>query len=150
VSKLELEEIPLPKGWTRAVRTALLHVISLAYAAIACARGRATRRRFGLRAQLEAERVETGMLRKEMGAKDRRFAKVPPGNRPHYTPRDRLEVLEVIAARGLTVEEGAARFQITATTLAPWKKRIDERGPDALVQTRVPINRFPKFVEHAV
>ena len=29
-------------------------------------------------------------------------------------------------------------------------KRLDERGPDALVQLREPVNKFPEFVRYAV
>jgi len=39
---------------------------------------------------------------------------------------------------------------VTAATIASWMKRIDEEGPDALVQIREPVNRFPDFVRYAV
>ena len=29
-------------------------------------------------------------------------------------------------------------------------KRIDEEGPDAILQLREPVNRFPRFVRYAV
>lgn len=34
--------------------------------------------------------------------------------------------------------------------VASWLKRVDEQGPDALVQLPVPVNRYPDFVRHAV
>ena len=39
---------------------------------------------------------------------------------------------------------------VTAATIASWMKRLDEQGPDALVQIREPVNKFPDFVRYAV
>lgn len=39
---------------------------------------------------------------------------------------------------------------MTATTIAAWLKRIDEHGPDALVQLYEPVNKFPDFVRYIV
>ena len=39
---------------------------------------------------------------------------------------------------------------VTAATVASWLKRIDEDGPDALVQLPSPVNKFPDFVRHVV
>ena len=39
---------------------------------------------------------------------------------------------------------------ITAATVAAWTGRLDEEGPDALVQVPVPVNRFPDFVAYIV
>jgi len=37
-----------------------------------------------------------------------------------------------------------------AGTIASWLKRVDEQGPDALLQIREPVNKFPDFVRYAV
>ena len=39
---------------------------------------------------------------------------------------------------------------VTAATVASWLKRIDEDGPDALVQLPRPVNKFPELVRHVV
>ena len=41
-------------------------------------------------------------------------------------------------------------FHVTAATIASWVKRVDEQGPDALVQIREPVNKFPDFVRFVV
>jgi putative transposase len=41
-------------------------------------------------------------------------------------------------------------FHVTAPTVASWLGRLEEEGPDALVQIRVPVNRFPDFVRYLV
>jgi hypothetical protein len=41
-------------------------------------------------------------------------------------------------------------FHVTAPTVAAWLGRLEEEGPDALVQMRVPVNRFPDFVRYLV
>ena len=35
-------------------------------------------------------------------------------------------------------------------TLASWKARIDEDGPNALLQTTEPVNKFPDLVRYIV
>ena len=47
-------------------------------------------------------------------------------------------------------EQTADAFQLTAPTIASWMQRVDEAGADALVQMRVPVNKFPDFVRYVV
>ena len=44
--------------------------------------------------------------------------------------------------RGWSLEHTARLFHLTAATIASWMKRVDEQGPDALVQIREPVNKF--------
>jgi transposase InsO family protein len=62
----------------------------------------------------------------------------------------RLAILEVRAARGWSLEQTAAAFLVCPKTIASWMKRLDEKGSDALVQLRTPVNKFPEFVRYAV
>ena len=39
---------------------------------------------------------------------------------------------------------------VTAATIASWMRRVDEEGPEALVQLPVPVNKFPDFVRYLV
>ena len=48
----------------------------------------------------------------------------------------------------IRVEQTASTFLVTGATIAAWTK--DEAGPDALVQLREPVNKFPDFVRYAV
>jgi transposase InsO family protein len=55
-------------------------------------------------------------------------------------------VLALKAARGWNLAQTAARFLVEPATIASWLRRIDEEGPDALVQLPAPVNTYPEFV----
>ena len=61
-----------------------------------------------------------------------------------------MAILELRAARGWSTQQTADVFQVTAATVASWNKRLDEQGPDPLLQLREPVNRFPDFVRYLV
>ena len=85
-----------------------------------------------------------------MRIKDARMARIAPLRRPHYPPTERMAILELRAARGWSLQQTAEAFQLTAPTIASWMQRVDEEGSDALVQMRVPVNKFPDFVRYVV
>jgi hypothetical protein len=113
--------IPLPKGWPRRVRSAVLYVLSLARVAYASARGWAAYHassRVRKKAELERCQQELALLREELRVKDARMARVPPHQRPHYSPTDRMAILQLRAARGGSLEQTAQVFLLTAATIA--------------------------------
>jgi hypothetical protein len=84
-----VSDIPLPSGWAKNVRSAVLQVISLAHYAITCARGWAANRinaRVRLAARNDRLQQETELLREEIRIKDARMAKLNPRRRPYYPP----------------------------------------------------------------
>ncbi len=100
--------ISLPKSWPRHVKSAVLHVISLAHFAIVHARGRAegsggSQDRFW--SENERLNEEYALLREEMRIKDFRMMQIPPQNRPRYRPQERMAILELRAARGMNHPE---------------------------------------------
>jgi len=135
--------IPLPKAWPARVRSAVLCAI----------RGRAADSGVALlrlKAEIARLQQDVAMLREEIRIKDARMARVDPHKRPHFAPTDRMAILELRAARCWSQQQAADVFQISAATVASWHKRLDEVGPDALVQFREPVNRFPDFVRYLV
>ena len=64
------------------------------------------------------------------------MGQISPHRRPHYPPTERMAILELRAARGWSLQQTADTFRLTAPTVASWMKRVDEEGPDALVQLR--------------
>jgi transcriptional regulator with XRE-family HTH domain len=131
----------------------MLHVISLAQYAAAYTQGWAANslnERVRLKAAVDSLTIEAGEIREEMRIKDTRMKQIVPQRRPHYAPIERMAILELRAARGWSLNQTADAFLVTAATIASWMKRIDEEGPDALVQIREPVNRFPDFVRYAV
>jgi len=76
--------------------------------------------------------------------------RIPAHQRPHYSPVDRMAILQLRAAYGWSYEQTADTFLITPATIASWTRRVDEQGPDALLQLPEPVNRFPDVVRYAV
>jgi transposase InsO family protein len=146
-------EIPLPRGWLRCVKSAVLHVVSLARFATIHTRGWAAdslSARLRLKASLDEARSEVALLEEEIRIKDARMAILDPHRRPHYPPTERLAILELRAARGWSAIQTARRFMVEPGTIAEWMGRLDEEGDGALLKTAEPVNRFPDFVRHMV
>ena len=145
--------IALPKSWQNCVRSAVVHTISLAHFAIVYARAWAADS-INVRVRLAAENdrlhEECALLREELRLKDARIAQIAPQRRPQYRPHERMAILELRAARGWSLKQTADTFLVTSTTIGAWLKRIDEQGPDALVQLHEPVNKFPDFVRYIV
>jgi transcriptional regulator with XRE-family HTH domain len=61
-----------------------------------------------------------------------------------------MAILELRAARGWSLKQTADTFFLTPATVTSWMKRINEKGSDALLQLREPVNKFPDFVRYIV
>src|SRR5262249_22526005 len=139
--------------WPRNVRSALVHVVALAqYAAVYTRSWAAESRnaRVRLRATVDQLQQEVALLQAEIRIKDARIHCLPAHRRPYYPPAERLEILELRAARGWSLQQTADAFLVTAATIRSWMQRLEETGPRALVQLRTPVNKFPDFVRYAV
>jgi hypothetical protein len=145
--------IRLPKSWTSQVRSAVLHVISLARFSLAYSRSWAAdsaNTRLRLKAALERAEEEIALLREELRIKDARMTQIPPHRRPYYPPVERMAALQLRAARNWSLQQTAEAFLLTAATISSWMKRIDEPGTHPLVQLREPVNKWPEFVRYLV
>ena len=135
-AKSSSSAIPLPRGWPSRVKSAIVQVISLAQYATVCTQGWAANSvnpRLRLKAELDRDNQEIALLREEMRIKDARMRHLPPNQRPHYPPTERMAILELKAARNWSLAQTARAFLITAATISCWMRRLDEQGPDALV-----------------
>ena len=145
--------IALPNSWPKCIRSAMLHVISLAQYAVVYTRSWAADSR-NTRVRLKAEngrlKQEVAMLQAEIRIKDSRMQCLAPHRRPFYPPAERMEILQLRAARGWSIAQTADVFLVTAATIASWMNRLEEEGPEAHVQLRTPANKFPEFVRYAV
>lgn len=149
----ETSKIPLPKGWKKHVRSAVLHVISLAQYATTYTRAWAAdsfNGRVRLKAELDWASHQIALLHEELRIKDARWARIDPHRRPHYPPTERMAILQLRAARGWSLVQAPRVFHLTAATITSWMKRLGEEGADALVQLREPVNRFPDYVRYVV
>ncbi len=153
MSAKKAPRIPLPKSWTSHVRSAMLNAISLAQFATVYTRSWAVdsvNGRVRLKVENNRLRQEFVSFEEEIRIKDARMAQINRHRRPHYLPTERMAILELRAARGWTLQQAADTFLLTAATIASWMKRVDEEGPDSLLQLREPVNKFPDFVRYAV
>ena len=140
--KKETTDAPLPPRWTDSVKSAVLQVISLAkHAAVYTKSWAANSSNARVRLKAENDRLteEVELLREELRIKDARMAGIDPHHRPRYPPQQRMAILELKTARHWSLEQTARAFLVTAATVASWMKRLDESGPDALVQLSAPV-----------
>lgn len=152
-AKSSSSPLPLPRAWTSRVKSAILQVISLAQFTMAHTRGWAANSpnsRIRLKADLDRAHQEIALLREELRIQQARMAQLPPHRRPCYPPAERMAILQLRAARNWSLEQAGKAFLVTAETIASWLKRVDEQGPDALVQLPEPVNKYPDFVRYAV
>jgi len=148
VSDQSLPAVPLPSGWAENVKSAVLHVISLAHFAIVEARGwaaNAVNPRARQAAEIDRLTGEVALLQEQIRIQNARMAKVDPRHRPYYPPTERMAILELKAARGWSLAQTARVFLVEDDTIATWLKRIDGDGSHALVQLGEPVNKFPDF-----
>ena len=72
--------IPLPRGWTKRVKSALILSVSLAAAALSLAYGRASSSKSArnrLAAELDRATAEIALLKEELDIKDARWSRLP-------------------------------------------------------------------------
>ena len=153
MSPSSTQAIALPRGWPRSVLSAVVHAISMASIAFTATRAHAANHSNGrIRAQAEHDRLEReiALLLEELRIKDARMERLSAQRRPHYPPIERLAILDLRAARGWSQAETARRLLVTPLTVASWTQRLDDEGPDALVQVSEPVNRFPELVSYLV
>src|SRR5437867_4643823 len=136
--------LPLPRGWPRRVRSAVVQVISLARTSLALTQG------WTSESMNPLLRRQAETVREEIRIKDARMEQIEAQKRPHYPPTERLAILELRAAGGWTLAQTARTFLVTPLTIATWMGRLDEEGPDSLLRLPEPVNRFPDFVGYLV
>jgi hypothetical protein len=68
------------------------------------------------------------LLEREADLLRQRIETVSPKNRPHYTPKARFEILQIIRLRRWKLEVAAARFAIHPNTLRIWIKEMNQCG----------------------
>src|SRR6266571_507611 len=152
-SSLPSVSLPLPRGWSRRVRSAVIQVISLARTSLALSQGWASESMNPeLRRRAEGDRLqqEIHLLSEEIRIKDARMEQLEAHRRPHYPPTQRLAILELRAARGWSLAQTARIFLVTPLTIASWMGRLDEEGPDSLVRLPEPVNKFPELIAYLV
>jgi putative transposase len=147
VREQAMESLPLPKGWSKSVRSAILNVIGLVRIAMMAGREFLHEEGEPRLARIHRLEAEVAMLREEMRVKDARMARIDPHRRPQYAQTEPMAILEIRTIRGWNKTETGRRFLVSDDTIRTWLRRADD---DTLIQTQVPVNRFPDIVRYAV
>ncbi len=145
--------ISLPRQWSDNVQRGWLCAIALAHRGMTFVRAWAENSplpRVRLAGELAFARMRLALIERENRLLRARFERVPPANRPHFAPAERLEILAIKSETGWTAAELARRFLVTPLTIARWLRRLDEGGEGALLAMPKPVNRFPEFVAELV
>ena len=137
-------DVPFPRGCIRIAKRAMLAAEALQRAALLRVRAHLENARDPCaRALIDADRWKelAALALEENRILRARIEALPPRERPHYLPEDRFAILSLKARTGWTIDETGRRFVVSGATIATWTRRLDEDGKDALVKTRVPVNR---------
>ena len=146
-------EIPLPESWPDNVKRAMNKALQLARFDIIRVRGEVDydyRTEVRLKAENDKLRNELALERDYNDILISRFRQIPAKKRPNYTPVDRMRVLNHKAARGWNLKQASEKFLIDSQTLSSWDKRMDEDGPNALVQIKEPVNKYPDYLRYGI
>lgn len=127
-----------PSAWPTSLRRAIVNIISLArycWTALDSKDDRAALHR------------EVNLLCEELAIIHARLARMDPRRRPHYTPSERMAILEIKAARGWTSQMTADRFLLSELTMFHWARRC-ERDDEAFLEPTTPVNKFSDLVRY--
>src|SRR5262245_40006150 len=147
------QDPPLPKQWPERARRAVINAMSLVHIAMAAGFGRGANHRNALhRARAENKRLEQEirLLLEERRIKNARMQRVPAQERPHYSPMERLAILEIRALRGWSLRQTAECFMLSTTSVSSWMRRLDVKGSDGFLEPQAPANKYPAFVTFIV
>jgi len=139
----------LPKDWPSIATESILHVIAVVRIAMLHAGNwPSDADELNLRATCDRLRTENALLRRELAIKDARMNRIPPKRRPNYTSGERLEILMLKAALGLSNVKLADRFNITAATIQNWFRRM--RDGDPFISMPEKVTKYPLYLRYIV
>ena len=125
----DLDRLPLPKGWPKLVRQALVLVDSMLKVSFDIEPGRrldCASHHAREHAEHERLRLDSDSDREVLSLVRARFGRLDPRKRTHYTKAERLRILELKALNGWTIDQTAARVLVDAKTVCRWMKELAE------------------------
>lgn len=141
----------LPNFWPKNLKSVLIHVIAMARIISLYTKSRCMKnKKDAVFAKLQQTQEEVGLLKEELLIKDLRMKRISAARRPHYTPTERLAILELKAARGWSTIQTAEAFLICPDTIDYWSKMLDSAEPKTLLRMSQPVNKLPDFVNYIV
>ena len=143
---------PLPKGWTKQIKSAAVHLFSLVRLSVARVQGQAVDDKDANPFEIHIQRLEhkVRILQERLRIADLRMSRIPPHRRPRYSPIERMQILELKALCGWSYRQTARRFLVAPATISSWLQRADEQGLHPILKIVEPVNKFPDFVRYSV
>ncbi len=91
----DLEALPLPNGWTRNIRHAVLNIIGIVRIAMFAGHEFLVEEGHVLRARIHQLETEVAALREELRINGTRMRRIAPHRRPQFLPVERMAILEL-------------------------------------------------------
>ena len=95
-----------------------------------------------MQAQLDAKDAIIRQQALELDMFRRRFGAMPPRERPHFEPHDRLTILRLMWLNGWSAKEVAKRFVLGVATVHRWLKTWRGKADPGLFLGHVPWNKL--------
>ena len=93
---------------------------------------------------------ETALLERELAVFRQARGRIPPKQRPHYTPTHRLEILQIMRLRQWSVDDAAKRFVLHPNTIRGWREQLRTHGESSRLFTGPIWNRLHDAVRWTV
>ena len=85
---------------------------------------------------------DSALLERELAVfRSQRYRK-PAKQRPHYAPKERAEILQVMRLRGWSAKQAGQRFIVHPNTIRNWQKAVDDKLRAKQVLGSPPWNRL--------
>lgn len=103
-------------------------------------------------ADAHSSKILAYVLREAVEILGARIDKLPPRQRPHFTPAQRFRILELVHLAGLTREEAATLFHVSVTTLSDWQRNANPAAKTvgSTLKPQPPIRRYGDPTRHLV
>ena len=92
----DIESIPLPKGWSKTARHAVLNVMGIVRVAMLAGREFLIQNGDALEAHVRRLETEVALLREESRIIGTRMARIAPRRRPQYLPVERMAIMNCV------------------------------------------------------
>ncbi len=93
---------------------------------------------------------DAALLEREQAVFRQERQRIPSKQRPHYTPTNRLEILQIIRLRDWSAAEAARRFVLHPNTVRGWMKHLQTHGASSVLFTGPAWNRIHDAVRWTV
>ena len=141
-----------PATWPRTVRRVVN--VAAGFIAFACRLGRERAANLGgitgVQALLDAKDAIIRQQTVELDMFRRRFGAMPPKERPHFEPHDRLTILRLMWLNGWSAKDVAKRFLLGVATVHRWIKAWCSKADPGLFFGRTPWNKLSDAVRDLI